>query len=400
MNDDTAGLRLRSSAGRWTIAAAVLGSASLLTVGSCDRPAGTTATVVDSAGVAIVTISGHPEALSWMADTVRVFGGDASGPATFYRVRPSLVDVDVQGRIFILEPAENRATVFDSTGRALGSIGNEGEGPGEMTWPLSVSASKDGHVYVHDGRGRLLRLTIGEEAGTDTPYRYSVVNMYFRHVEWTPSGILLWARQPYTGNDTRMDRLLLVEGSDTTTVISGRPAHSTTAYYPDCGITFTLHQPLAPRIRWSQWGDRFAVSILGGFRVDVFDDGQLAISLRSAAGNAGKSLSRSEAVALLEARGYRGPCDTPAGEVVEKHGYYTRPQVVKGLAVAPTGHLWVEMAGEEGDRIRIFAPDGRPMGVLPEGFPMPLTFLPDSRPLIQVVDTFDVERLGVVAILP
>ena len=35
------------------------------------------------------------------------------------------------------------------------------------------------------------------------------------------------------------------------------------------------------------------------------------------------------------------------------------------------------------------------VGVLPEGFPMPLTFSPDGRPLVQVVDGLGVERIGV-----
>ena len=38
------------------------------------------------------------------------------------------------------------------------------------------------------------------------------------------------------------------------------------------------------------------------------------------------------------------------------------------------------------------------VGVLPKGFPMPVAFLPDGRPLIQVVDALDVQRIGVVKV--
>ena len=53
---------------------------------SCSKSATVDTTVADSAGVAIVTNSGTPALLDWTLDTVRVFGGDASGPATFHLV--------------------------------------------------------------------------------------------------------------------------------------------------------------------------------------------------------------------------------------------------------------------------------------------------------------------------
>ena len=57
--------------------------------GSCSKSATVDTTVADSAGVAIVTNSGTPTLLDWTLDTVRVFGGDDSGPATFHLVRSS-----------------------------------------------------------------------------------------------------------------------------------------------------------------------------------------------------------------------------------------------------------------------------------------------------------------------
>ena len=71
---------------------------------SCAPPESVTTTTTDSAGIAIVTNVGTPALLPWALDTVRVFGGDDSGPATFHEVRQGLVDVDAQGRIFVLEP--------------------------------------------------------------------------------------------------------------------------------------------------------------------------------------------------------------------------------------------------------------------------------------------------------
>ena len=58
--------------------------------------------------------------------------------------------------------------------------------------------------------------------------------------------------------------------------------------------------------------------------------------------------------------------------------------------------MWAEVATADGaDRILVLGPEGRIEGILPEGFPMPLTFLPDGRPLVQVKDLLDVERIGI-----
>ena len=362
---------------------------------SCSKSATVDTTVADSAGVAIVTNSGTPALLDWTLDTVRVFGGDDSGPATFHLVSQSLVDVDAQGRIFVLEPFEFRVTVFDSVGRALSTMGRRGEGPGELEWPVSVSAADDGHAYVHDGtRQKLVRLALDQPTGTESPFGYSVIYAGLRHAEFTPAGILVWARERYSGSNNRLDRLLSARGQDTTALISGKPSYRTAVYYPRCNMTFGLHQPLAPQIWWSQWGDHVAVSAWGGFRVDMLEDHRLVRSIRWA-GVGENRLSRSEAVAFLEARGYLGACDDGPAETIEKHGFHPQPQIVQGLAVAPDERLWVQVNTVEGTRILLLDPEGHMEGVLPQEFPMPVAFLPDGRPLVQVVDSLDIQRIGV-----
>ena len=368
---------------------------------SCSPSGAGNTTVADSAGVAIVTNLGQPALLEWTLDTTRVFGGDESGPATFFLARPALVDVDTRGRIYVLEPNEYHVTVFDSTGLALGSMGRQGEGPGELEWPMSVSVAGEGRAYVHDGEGQLLQLQLGDQAGIESAFHYGVIYIHLRHVEATPRGLLIWARKRFGGVedivdiDNRLDRLLSVTGQDTVELITGKPAYTTTAYYPRCSFTFSIPQPLAPRILWSQWGNRVAVSAWGGFRIDVMDNHRLVRSVRWA-GVGEQELTRSEAEALLEARGYLGACDDDVGESIEKHGFHPRPQVVSSLVVAPDGYVWAQVATASGeDRILVLGPEGRITGVLPEGFPMPLTFLPDGRPLIQVKDPLDVERIGI-----
>lgn len=377
-----------------TVIIAVAGTA-------CGESAAVDTTVADSAGVAIVTNVGAPTVLRWTLDTIRIFGGEESGPATFHLAKPSLVDVDAHGRIYVLEPFEYRVTVFDSTGVALGTMGRQGEGPGELEWAMSVSVLDDGRAYVHDGAGQIVELRMGDETGTESAFNYAVIYIYLRHVEVTSRGFLIWARRrinrtgPNVGHDDWVERLLSVTSRDTVELISGKPSYSTTAFYPRCSFTFAIRQPLAPRNRWSQWGDRVALTAWGGFRIDILDDHRLVRSVRWA-GVGERELTRSEAKALLEARGYLGPCDDDLDETLEKHGFHPRPQLVGKLAVAPDGYVWAQLLTRDNAfRVLLLDPEGRIAGVLPDGFPMPLTFLPDGRPLIAVVDSLDVERIGV-----
>lgn len=383
---------------RFATALSVAAAATCTSAGTVDT------TVADSAGVAIVTNTGEPSVLPWTLDTVRVFGGDETGPATFYLAGASLVDVDAQARIYVLEPYEYRVTVFDSTGMAIGSMGRQGEGPGELEWPVSVSVLDDGRAYVHDGQGQLVQLQLGDQVGVESGLNYSVIYVFLRHVEATPQGLLIWARARFQGTesveemDGRVERLLSVTGQDTVEVITGKPGYMTTAYYPRCSFTFSIRQPLAPRARWSQWGNRVAVNAWGGFRVDILENHRLVRSIRWA-GVGDRDLSRSEAEALLKAREYLGPCDDDVGETIEKHGFHPRPQVVGDVTVAPDGFVWAQLLTRDGGfRVLLLDPGGRIAGVLPEGFPLPLTFLPDGRPLIQVKDSLDVERIGIAGI--
>ena len=399
-----AGGRPRPKARHWAGVKTALIITAVAATMSCSQSGAGNTTIADSAGVAIVTNLGQPALLEWGLDTTRVFGGDESGPATFFLARPALVDVDARGRIYVLEPNEHRVTVFDSTGVAVGTMGRQGDGPGELTWPVSVSVPDERRVYVHDGEGQLVQLQLSDRAGTESALNYGVINMGLRHVEATSHGLLIWARKPFGGTqsieeiDNRVVRLLSVRGEDTVALIPGKPGYSTTAYYPRCNFTFTIAQPLAPRILWSQWGNRVAVSAWGGFRIDVLEDHRLVRSARWA-GVGEQELTRSEAIALLEAQGYLGPCDDNLDETIEKHGFHPRPQIVRGLAVAPDGYVWAQVLTRGGDRILVLSPEGRITGVLPDGFPMPLTFLPDGRPLIQVKDPLDVERIGVASVV-
>ena len=360
----------------------------------------------DSIGVEIVRTSGTVPIMDLGADTVNLIGGEDSGPASFYQVRSPLVDVDHEGLIYVLDPDRRQVVAFTAAGELVGTWGREGEGPGELKFPLSVTVSR-GVVTVHDA-GRGLFVSYSPNGVLDERSApYSIISNRLRHVEAISDHFVYWQRDRFIDSggrvvanvDDRVDRLIAANGTDTISLIDSQPTHTSTAYHPRCSARFTIAIPLAPSIHWSQWGDRFVVVAWPDFQVAWFEGVRLL--RRASFGEQAPELTRQEAAALLEARGARGPCNTSPIEFIEKHGYFQRPQAILAVALHPDGSLWVlheETTGRQ--RIIVFDSTAVPVGMLPESFPMPLTFLPDGRALIQVVDSVDIERIGVVAMIP
>ena len=370
-----------------------------IAVGGCGAGSYEGVTRTDSAGMQVVANSGMSRHLAWKADTLFSIGGDPEGPGGFFRVARGLVDVDSAGRIYVLDMNQYRVAVFDATGAAIGTVGGEGDGPGELRFPLSVAVTPGGEIRVFDG-GKLkwIRYTLRDGYLGTMPYPYTVIGMGFRHFGLAPSGTVLWARDPYTGSDQRFDRLLWVAGMDTTYMVADRPAERSTASYPECGMAYTIAVPLSPAIYWTQAGDRVGIAMWGQYRVDLFDRGKVIRSIRLGAPQ--EPISESEAISLLRARGYRGPCNTDAAQVVKRHGFYPYPQVISGVTLDGHGELWVgrRTAGTE-ETVDVFDSTGVELGSLPDAFPLPLTFTPSGTALVKLKDSLDVERLGIVRVI-
>jgi len=354
----------------------------------------------DSAGVRMVVVEQIEEQLEWQADTVLLLGGADAGVQGFYRVSNALVDVDSEGWIYLLDQTSHRVVVFDSLGTFMTAFGREGGGPGELRWPLAVAVSAAGEVVVHDAsKGSLVWFDSSGRLLPEGRFRVSTIHMHLRHVDLVGPAVVAWMRERYAGSDERRERLVWVSAGDTVALLSLEAGRTSTALYPACGMAFTIRVPLSPFIYWSQSGNRIAVAAWGDDRVDVFDDSRLSFTLRL--GPRRSEIGEAEAIKELEASGYSGPCNADAREIVRKHGFYRVPQRIRGVAVGPDGALWVRRIDSGGNlRIEVLDSVGWPLGTLPEGFPMPIAFLPDGRPLIEVRDSLHVERLGVLRVRP
>jgi hypothetical protein len=66
------------------------------------------------------------------------------------------VDVDYEGRIYILDSREAHIVVFDKKGKYLATIGRKGQGPGEMQKPQSIQITPQKEIMVNDMGARKL----------------------------------------------------------------------------------------------------------------------------------------------------------------------------------------------------------------------------------------------------
>jgi hypothetical protein len=381
----------------------VLLVASVAVVAGCGGSGVPTSTVVDSLGTQLVTHTGPARWLDWSLDTVRTLGGAETGPGAFFRVRQSLVDVDREGRIHVLDVSRFQALVFDSAGNHLYTVGGEGDGPDELRFPVSIASAADEGLYVLDGgKYSLLGWAGPDSASPRIPYPNSVINTRLAHFQLTPSGPVMWTSGRFGGSEqdgARRDRFVWIVGSDTIDLMRPAERAVSTEHYPECGMTYTVRTPLAPFPRWAQWEDRVVYNRWSEYRVDVADRGRTTLSIRG--WDASPELSLPQAVEAVERNGSRGgPCNTTVREFVERHGFHPRIQLVRNVAVEASGRIWVEVQDAVGDRrLDLYSGSGDYEGSVADDFPMPIGFLPDGRALIQVVDDLDVEKIGIGLVL-
>ncbi|MCP4727608.1 MAG: hypothetical protein GY863_21390 [bacterium] len=77
--------------------------------------------------------------------------------------RPPDISMDSEGNIFILDAGNYKIKKFDRNYKFIFSIGNKGQGPGELTGPSSVDILPDGNIVINDRASR--RVNIFEKDG-------------------------------------------------------------------------------------------------------------------------------------------------------------------------------------------------------------------------------------------
>lgn len=96
-----------------------------------------------------------PESDPWrLVEELRIGSMMGEGPETLGRVGGILADEE--GRIYVLETQAQEIRVFDAGGLFLHTIGNEGEGPGELKQAAAMGWGPEGELKVVDmGNARI-----------------------------------------------------------------------------------------------------------------------------------------------------------------------------------------------------------------------------------------------------
>jgi hypothetical protein len=102
-------------------------------------------------------------ATTWrVAEEVRIGTFDEAGPDLFGDV--TAVEIDREGRIYVLEGQSQELRVFDRAGRHVRTIGRKGGGPGEFSQAIGMAWSPAGALWVVDPQNN--RISVIDTAGT------------------------------------------------------------------------------------------------------------------------------------------------------------------------------------------------------------------------------------------
>lgn len=94
-------------------------------------------------------LDGPDVPLAWTAEPVFTLGGiDAPAWAAFGEVRG--VAFDGSGNLYVLDGQARQVTVVDPQGGFVRTIGEPGEGPGELIYPSALAVHPDGRLAVLD----------------------------------------------------------------------------------------------------------------------------------------------------------------------------------------------------------------------------------------------------------
>lgn len=81
-------------------------------------------------------------------DTMVVLG-ETDGPGMI-ESEGNIVEVDPEGRFYVMGQQSTSVKVFSPQGRFLGAIGRDGEGPGEFRWTYTLDLDAEGRIWIGD----------------------------------------------------------------------------------------------------------------------------------------------------------------------------------------------------------------------------------------------------------
>jgi hypothetical protein len=366
----------------------------LLLVACGDAQQRSLSTTTDSAGVAIVVGPAADSALPWSLTEVRRIGGADTGVASFTEFSTSSVATDGRSMIAVLDwSGTNRIQLFDSSGTWLRSIGAKGGGPGEIQSPSGITMDPDGRLLAFDYEKMAL-------------VRWAADGAPAGETKWNSERSYPWG-VPHMIGDTM---LVVVQVSDSvqrvirlerrvpggTVAIDSSMGPSPKMVMLSC-VGLALPPLFTGELAWNMGSNLIATTTQSRYVVDIREGGRLVRSIRRAitpvaATNADAARLYPEGMKVRFGGGRE--CVTPSSEVAEKIGVAATIPLVKTVAVAPDGTLWVQRYTFEGETpsVDVFDRDGRYLGTV-AGKPLPLGFLGDELVLFPIENADDGTRV-------
>ncbi len=341
-------------------------------LGAC-RPSDSinSVTLVDSAKVTIVENRGPERPLGWTFDQVASVEGGSENGVDLSSLTEYTVDSDTLGHLYVIDSwFGQRVQVLDTEGRLLRVLTRKGEGPGEVSEGVSISASPNGVLAVTDfTKNGIVRVRFD---GTVLPL------------------VRLAGYDLFGGARVSADTIVLH-----TLDLRGRNGAEAIRYRTDQDtVTLTLHFPprlgwlpfcedgiegltpmLTPELRWTARGGRVIVHHTTEYRIDDFLAGRFVRSIRrEVQGRPGSVESVRRFYPEGRVVGSRS-CVVTAAELVAKRGVAPMVQPIRRLSVDLEGRIWAEQNTfpDETPRTDVFDSLGRYLGTL-RGFGAPLAF--------------------------
>ena len=83
-------------------------------------------------------------------ELIRTWGDEETDDENQFFRFPEDIKIDKQNLIFIVDSGNNRVQVFDKNGRYKKTIGQKGQGPGDLLLPETLDFDKSQNIYVAD----------------------------------------------------------------------------------------------------------------------------------------------------------------------------------------------------------------------------------------------------------
>jgi hypothetical protein len=339
----------------------------------------------DSAGVELIRIPLRPDQLhdvSVRADSVL---RDSLGePYLFTQLTPVNARTTPSGETAIAAPQEARVHLFDASGRAAGSLGARGGGPGEFRMPLTV-------------------LTHGDTLGVYDPQRLALQRWSGFGSTLLPQLTVSAELQGATMLALEGDRILLAVAieddvrrsttlrwsSDTSPLLVAHQPAGRVVPLPCLPVPVRRAQLLAPQVRTASYADRVAIATGDGYRIHLFERGRLKRIITRVVP---ERLTDQRAIAIAAGRGLRASlggtrCEITPARLSEIVGAAATVPPVNGLAITADGSTWVlrSLRSEKPPLVDQFDSTGAYVRTL-RGVDVPIGVLPDGRLLVPIDD--------------